>query len=416
MKTEDLNPWWKTSHVEQEILKLEKRELFNEIQQYLKEKQIIAITGLRRTGKTVLLHHLIEELLKQNPPEKILYYNFDLFDDAIETILNQYSELLNIDLKKDKIFIFLDEVQKHKNWENEIKIIYDHWPNIKFFISGSSSLFIEKKTKESLAGRVFSFTLQPLTFQEYLKLKKTGIDKKKINLYQNEFKRALKHYLKTGGFPELLETTEDIKINKYIKEAVLDKVIYMDIPSIFEIEETELLTKILSIISASPGMLLEYDKLANDLKRNRKTISNYIFYLEKAFLIKKVYNYSKNQLTSEKKLKKFYPFSTTLAYLFNAEEGKIIETAVLMNHEFKFFSRDGNREVDFIAIENKKAIPFEIKYQEQIKNEETRGLRRFMEKEHIQEGFMITKDYSAEKKEDNYTIRFIPLWKWLLEL
>ena len=104
-----------------------------------------------------------------------------------------------------------------------------------------------------------------------------------------------------------MEEQDEVKISKYVKEFVLDKIIYIDIPEVFSIDEPSLLETMFSIISAKPGMIVDYESLSNDLKRNRKTISNYILYLEKAFLIKKLYNYSKNILTSEKKLKKFYP-------------------------------------------------------------------------------------------------------------
>ncbi len=415
MLIEDINPWWKTSSVEAEILNLDRRELFEEIVNYVKDKQIIAITGLRRTGKTVLMHHLIDYLLKQHPRESILYYSFDLFDSKIEAILEYYEKKVGIPVKKEKVFVFLDEIQKHNNWENELKVLYDNFSNIKFFISGSSSLFIEKKTKESLAGRTFSFNLMPLTFKEYLKLKKIRFDKKRVSLYKREIEDAFEHYLKTGGFPELINELDEIKISRYIKELIVDKIIYIDIPQTFKIEEPALLLTILSIISSNPGMIVDYESLASDLKRNRKTISNYMAYLEKAFLIKKVYNYSRNILTSEKKLKKFYSTSTAFSYLFNAEKGRIIENSILMNHDFKFFSRTGEKEVDFIAKENSKVIPIEVKYSSKIREKEIKGLLKFMEKYDITKGFVITKDYESEEKIKGNKIRFIPLWKWLLE-
>ena len=117
MKIEDINPWWITSKIQEEFVKLEKRDLFNEILSYIKNKQIITLTGLRRTGKTVLLHHIISHLLKQFPKENILYYNFDLFNDSIENILEYYQDKVKLEFKKEKIFVFLDEVQKHDIWE-----------------------------------------------------------------------------------------------------------------------------------------------------------------------------------------------------------------------------------------------------------------------------------------------------------
>jgi len=415
MKIEDINPWWTTSTIQKEFLKLERRDLFNELINFIKDKQIITLTGLRRTGKTVLLHHIIDYLLKQFPKENILYYNFDLFDETIENILEYYQDKVKLDFKKEKIFVFLDEVQKHDNWENELKVLYDNFPNIKFFISGSSSLFIEKKTKESLAGRSFSFILKPLTFKEYLKLKKFSFDEKRMSLYKSEIEKHLNYYLKMGGFPELIEENDENKISKYVKELVIDKIIYIDIPKAFKIEEPELLSRILSIISSNPGIIFDYESIASDLKRNRKTISNYALYLEKAFLIKKVYNYSRNVLTSEKKMKRFYPSSTSFSFLFNAEQGRIIENLVLMNYDFRFFSREGDKEVDFIETDKNRITPIEVKYADNIKEKEIKGLLNFMEKNSLKKGIVITKSSEDKKMIKGSNIQFIPLWKWLLE-
>ncbi|MFH1256385.1 MAG: AAA family ATPase, partial [Candidatus Diapherotrites archaeon] len=247
MKISEINPWWKTSAIDNEFLQLPKRGLFDELIPYIGERQIIAINGLRRMGKTVLMHHLIDFLLKKQKPESILYYNFDLLDDKLENILSAYQDMVGIDFKKEKIFVFLDEIQKHENWENELKVLYDNFKNMKFIITGSSSLFIEKKSKESLGGRVFSFALNPLTFKEYIRLAKTGIGEKPA-LYEKEIKTALRHYMRIGGFPELMNTTDETKINRYIKELVIDRIIYIDIPKAFEIDEPELLARILSII------------------------------------------------------------------------------------------------------------------------------------------------------------------------
>ncbi len=410
----DVNPWWKTNKIEEEWKQLPKREIFEEIKSYLNERQIIVITGLRRVGKTVLMHHLIDTLLQTKKKEHILYYDFDLGDESLEEIFQKYKEITGTDYKKEKIVVVLDEIQKHKNWENEIKVWYD-FTQIKFIISGSASLFIEKKTKESLAGRTASFHVAPLSFREYLLLTKQTVAKDKTELYKEEIRKALSHYMKIGGFPELLYTEEETKIKKYIKELIIDRIVYIDIPKVFDIQEPELLTKILSIISASPGMLTDYGGLANDLQRNRKTITNYIMYLEKSFLIKKMYNYSKNLLTSEKKLKKIYPTSSGLCFLHNAELGLCVETILLMNKDFTFFWRKGEKEVDFIETKNNTIIPIEMKFVQRIpKEKEIKGMILFLEKWKKEKGIVITDDKEGSEKMNGKTIEYIPLWKYLL--
>lgn len=413
MELQDINPWWKSGEIQEEFKKMEKRDAFEEILKYIKDRQIISIVGLRRVGKTVLLHHIIDHMLSKLgvKKENILYYDFDLEENiGIEELLKKYGALVGVDIKKEKLFVFLDELQKHKEWEKEIKVLYDNYRNIKFFISGSSSLLIESKTKESLAGRVYSFEIKLPTFREYLRLKGVHYDKKKINLYKNELEEELEAYCKTGGFLELAHERDETKIKRYIKETLVDRIAYIDIPGVFDVDEPELLVKLISIISAKPGMIFDYDAVASDLKRNRKTISNYIFYLEKAFLIKKVYNFSKNLITSEKKLKKIYPSTVALSFLYGAELGARIETVVLQNHESKFFYRKQDKEVDFV---NK--FPIEVKYQEKLTKQDFKSIKYFMNFFKFRQGLIISKNTESEESEGDIKIRIVPLWRWLLQ-
>ncbi len=421
MEIIEFNPWWKTGGIEQRFADMIRRDSFSEITKYVKSKQIVVITGLRRTGKTVLMHHLIDYLLKnQVKAGNIVYFNFDYLIDDIEGVFEKYKASTNMDYKKEKIYVFLDEVQKLEDWQNKIKIFYDLYPNIKFFVSGSASLFIKKRTKESLAGRSYNFQISPLNFVEYLKLKsKEKIIENPI-LYKNEIRDELKGYIKTGGFPEIISEKDDLVIKKYVKELVIDKIIYIDIPDVFKIDEPPLLQSLITIISSSPGMIVDYESIANDLKRNRKTISNYLFYLEEAFLIKKVYNFSKNKLTSEKKSKKFYPASTSLAFLYDSDYGKIIESLVLQNFNYKFFYRKAEKEVDFVELNDEKDIlPIEIKARKSIDKEMKKSLLDFMKKFKVKRGVIVTEDYESEEDSEWFgikgKIKYIPLWKWLLE-
>jgi len=421
MEITDFNPWWKTGEIARDYESMRRRTNFSEIIKYLKVRQVIVITGLRRTGKTVLMHHLIGYLLKNEVKAKnIAYFNFDFFVDDIEGIFKKYKETTDIDYKGEKVYIFFDEIQKLNDWQNKIKIYYDLYPNIKFFVSGSSSLFIRKRTKESLAGRSFDFQISPLRFTEYLKLKNKVKLIQDIVLYKNEIKGELKDYIKTGGFPELINEKDDLTIKKYIKELVIDKIVYIDIPEVFKIDEPALLQSLISIISSSPGMIVDYGSIGSDLKRNRKTISNYLFYLEEAFLIKKVYNFSKNKLTSEKKSKKFYPSTTSLAFLYGADYGKTIESLVLQNSAFKFFFRKGDKEVDFIDADKENGVlPVEIKTGRDIDKHMEKSLLDFIKRFKVKTGIIITEEYEAEKEAEWFgtkgKIKFIPLWKWLLE-
>ncbi len=413
----DFNPWWKNNKLGKEFVKNNKRFLFNELINFVDSRQILVLTGLRRVGKSTLLFQLIDFLINKGiKSNHILYFNFDLNTKSIERIFNDFFNLTSVDFKREKVFVFLDEIQKLDNWQNEIKLFYDSFPNLKFFVSGSSSLFIEKNTKESLAGRGYSFQLMPLSFKEFLVLKNKEKFLKNINLFEKEIKSELNHYIITGGFPELLFEKNSFIIKKYIKELIIDKIIFIDIPKVFEIDEPELLQSLLLIISKEPGLLLDYSHLANDLHRNRKTISNYLFYLEKSFLIKKIYNYSKNLLTNERKKKKFYPVSTALSFLTDSIKGKELESLILQNVEIKFFFNDKDKEVDFVLIKNNELIGIEVKSN---KKPNKKNLIHFIKKAKPKK--IIILNENQEKTETiqwfktKTKIYYKPIWKWLLE-
>jgi len=421
MEIADLNPWWKNGKVEEEYEKAKERPPLKEILKFIEDRQILTIVGLRRVGKTTLIHQIINTLLndklKNIKKENIFYYNFDMGPVEIDELLSKFETTLNIEIKEEKrVFVFLDEIQKLPDWNNKLKLIYDLYRNIKFIITGSASLFIEKKTKESLAGRAFSFKLNPLTFKEFLQFKNFKIEKN-LELFKKELNELLTNYLKSGGFPELVNKKSLEKIKTYIKESVIDRSVYIDIPQVFKIEEPDLLVKLINIISSNPGSILDFNNLADDLQRDRKTISSYLFYLEKAFLIKKLYNFSSNILTSEKKGKKFYPASTAFGYFFNAEFSKLIENIAAIILDTKFFYRKQNYEVDFIEIKEKKIRAVEVKYKENIKKEDFSGLRYFynaFKKKFKINSILISKDLEKKIKSKDLNINLIPIWKWLL--
>ena len=152
------NRWWKTSFT----VEYKERDVYKKISKYLKLPQIITFTGLRRVGKTTLMLKIIQDyIMKGFNPKNILYFSFDEFRKTdIREILNEYEKIVDKNLEKGKYLVLLDEIQKLENWEEKIKRIYDvYGKNIKIIITGSESLFIKKKSKETLAGRIFEFKI-----------------------------------------------------------------------------------------------------------------------------------------------------------------------------------------------------------------------------------------------------------------
>ena len=284
-----LNPWWKTSNVSFELAKPYKRKLFEKITELKKYKQIIILSGLRRVGKSTLLYQTIENLLKNNDSKNILYFSFDKKVENITAILNSYQELTLTDWKNEKVFVFFDEITKLENWADKLKLIYDAFPNLKFFVSSSGSLALEEEAVKNLAGRYFVLNLKPLSFQEYLELKGKQELIKNPNLYEKELKQESEKYF-LRSFPEIINWEDMLLIKDYLRSMIIDKIIKYDLEEKFKNINRELLKNLLEIFYNEPGMYIDYDSLSKKLRISKKTLIKHIYYLEFSYLIRKVRN------------------------------------------------------------------------------------------------------------------------------
>lgn len=406
----DFNPWWKGEFK----VEFKEREVYLQIQKYLILPQIIAFTGLRRIGKTTLILKIAEDCIKKGADARnIVYFSFDEFKGVeIRKIMAEYEILMERDFGKGKYMLLLDEIQKLDNWENQIKGIYDAFgKKIKIIISGSESLFIKRKSKETLAGRIFDFKVEPLSFKEFLLFK--GAEFKPIGLYEKELGRLLDEYTLTLGFPELVNISNKEIIKKYIKESIVEKVIFRDIHDLFKIKDVSLIESLLNIFLEEPGQIVDISELSKELGISRQTVSSYLTYLEDSFLIKKLYNYSKNRRKVERKLKKYYPTIISADLLFRDDElskSKVFEWMLIMQIRAEFFWRDPYKnEVDAVLVENN-PLPVEIKYGKI----DTDGIRTFMKKFKVNEGIIITKNKEEQHKYNNSVISFVPAFKFLL--
>lgn len=404
----ETNKWWKNTF----RFEYKNREIYTRIRKFLTTKQILALTGLRRVGKTTLMLKIIQDKLDSGfDKENIVYFSFDDFMNIkIKEVVNAYARLMNKNLDKGNYLFLFDETQKIEGWEEQIKRIYDNYSNFKIIISGSESLFIRKKARESLAGRFFEFKVNLLSFTEFLNFKDIKI--KNISLYKEELIKAFNEYILCNGFPEIINSDNEI-IQKYTKENIIERTIYKDIPQIFPIRDVAILENIFNIILFDPGEIINLNSLAKDLNTSRQTVSIYLDYLEKSFLIRKVYNFSKNIRKTERKLKKYYPAIISYKLIQKEEFGKILETAMVLQLGAEFFWRDVYKhEVDIILVKNK-IIPVEIKSGNKF---DVRSLLIFMEKFRIKKGFIISLDKERKIRQKGKLIEIIPVYKFLMTM
>ncbi len=404
------NIWWK----EEFKLEYHDREIQKRISKYIPLPQIIALTGLRRVGKTTLMHKTVLDFIKNGFDAKnIIYFSFDEFRETeIREVMKEYETLAEKNFGQGRYLLLLDEIQKLSNWEDQIKRVYDtHGKSIKIIISGSESMFIKKKSKETLSGRIFEFKVETLSFKEFLSFK--GVKLAPIGLYEKELAQLFEEYILCQGFPELVGIKDKQVIRKYVKESIVEKIIYKDLPQLFKIKDISVLESLLRIIMEEPGQLIEISELAKELKLSRQTLSNYLIYLEEAFLIRKLYNYSKNRRKTERKLKKYYP-AILLDLVFKDDDiarSKVFEWLIVAQLNAGFFWRDAYKNEVDVIIADKIPIPIEIKYGKI----DTKGLIAFMKKFKVKEGYTISHEREERLKIGGYTINIIPAFKYLLK-
>lgn len=413
------NNWWIDGRVKEGLLRESKRDLFFSLEKYVKNKQALMIIGLRQVGKTTILYQLIQKLLDEKTNSKnILYFSFDETKADLNDVLETYrKEVLKKDFDLEKVYLFLDEIQKCEDWQNKIKIYYDLYPKIKIFLSGSAAVILQKKSKESLAGRIFEFHLKPLSFAEFLKIKQIPFKDNELELFKERLITQFNNYL-MRAFPEIVLEEDEEKIKKYLKNTLIEKIIFKDLPEEFGIKDTELLQKIMELFSSNPGMTLNIEKLSKDFAKNKLTISNYISYLKHSLIIKTVSNYRENFLSSSRKLKKIYLSepSISIAYSTDFQKsefiGKIIENVIAKEIDAEHYYRKLSQEIDFIIKIGKKVLPVEVKYRENEIN--SKKFAYIARKLKLTEGIIISKETEKTETINKIKIKIIPAWKFLL--
>ncbi len=413
---ERFNTWWKIGKVRPLLTKEYKRIVYNQIMKYIDKRLIILLYGLRRMGKTTIMYQIISELLEHTEGKNILYFSFDEYAYSIDEVLNEYQNSVlhkTFDNTEKNVYIFLDEIQKLQRWEDKIKLYYDLYPNLKFILSGSASVSLRKKSDESLAGRIITIAVEPLNFIEFLEMNGLNVIKIKENpdLYKRDIMPLLDRYIKYGTFPELSRNEDDDYARLYIRETVIDRIIYKDIEREFKVNDVDLLKALIKMISNRPGMTLNFKAISENIGRDQRTISNYFEYLEFGLLMKIIYNYRENEFISLRKLKKCYPVTPNIVFAlsdkFNELMPYIMENLVLMNIRTNYFYKN-NYEIDFISVKKDKIMPVEVKKTDRSEKQLKLFIKKYGNK--VENPLMVTYD-----NESNDNITVIPLWKFLLE-
>ncbi len=429
------NPWWTEGRVPRYMLKEFKRDMLYKFEKYLELNRILILKGPRRVGKTTVLYQLLNNLLdEKTKPENILYLSFD--DPKLRIDFDKIMDFYQTKILKRTvsesgiIYIFFDEVQYLENWQYYVKKYYDRNYPIKFIISGSSATLIRKGT-ESLMGRTVEETLFPFSFKEFFeyntkeKVKPLPINQLDMlysKKYETRAKIMFEKYLLRGGFPNIFDIEETGIWQKLIKEDIIDKAIYRDIASLYDIKKPELLEKLLYYTAGITGQILNVSNISNSIGLSREYINTYMHYLKSAFIVFTLRKYAKSiEKTIRSNEKVFLLDSGLINALLNKTKiddmfaGRLVEGIVLRHlakHEIYYWKN--HNEVDFIVKIDNEILPVEVKYQNEITGGDLKGLVKFMESYGADRGMVITKDLLDRKSVDGREVILVPAWLFLL--
>ncbi len=342
------------------------RKIYPILENHLAKKQVTVITGLRRVGKSTALKHLFahSELSNKVYLDLERIENQNLFSQNSYADIERSLTLLGYNFKEPGI-IALDEIQMVKNSSSIIKALYDDY-NIKFIVTGSSSFYLKNHFSESLAGRKRIFEMHPLDFEEFLQFKEIetkAFTKEKFKTFLPTFynlhKVAYEEYIQYGGFPEVvLAADADDKI-AYLKD-ILNSHIELDVKLLGDVSSSDILYKLILLLSNRVGSKVDYTKIGSLLGINRLKVKDYILLLEHTYLIKIVKPFTKGIDKEITKQAKFYFADTGLLQICGQlSSGAIFENAIALQlsniGELNYYEKSSGTEIDFI-LNQKTAI------------------------------------------------------------
>lgn len=330
-------------------------------------------------------------------------------------------------------YLFFDEIQYLKDWEQHLKQLVDHRPDLRILVSGSAAAALKRKSNESGAGRFTDFLLPPLTFPEYLNLRSEPSEIHKLDDGRfevgdiAELNKQFVEYINFGGYPELAlskEVRDDPA--RFIKSDIVDKVLLRDLPQLYGIQDIQELNSLFTLLAYNSGEEVALEALTRKSGVGKPTVLRYIEYLEAAFLIKRVFrvDQSGKRFKRERSFKVYLTNPAMRTGLFgplgseDAEFGHLVETAMFSQrfHEDQALNyarwSAADLEVDMIEISAtlKPSRAIEIKWSNLVLSDHRKiqGLIKFCRDNSLNSGLATTRSEFGDKVIEGVRVTFLP--------
>ena len=383
----------------------------DQMRPFFESDLIKVITGIRRCGKSVIMSQIAEEY--RSAGKSVLLINFESleFSAAIEDAAALVAYVKERLSETQKLYVFLDEVQLVKDWNIACRSL--RLENLSLFITGSNSKLLSKEFTKELSGRYVSFGIRPFVYKE-------------IAEYAAKLGKSypISDYLIYGGFPKVIELPDKESITQYLND-LNQTIIINDIMNRYRIRKTELFKRLVNYVLISNSRIFSANSVQHYLASEKlncsiNTVMKYLSYLEEAYVIRRVPQYSTRSKRELAFFAKIYDedvsFNTIRQHkgrydLTHNLENIVFNELIYMGYEVSVFTK-GNQEIDFLAVNDGKEYLVQVAYSIAEESTYDREFALFNTLDQSRKKIIITNDdvdYSTSTVEHISLSRFLSM-------
>ena len=383
----------------------------DQMRPFFESDLIKVITGIRRCGKSVIMSQIADEFRSADKP--VLFINFESieFSSSIPDAPALVAFVKERLFKTEKLYVFLDEVQLVKDWNIACRSL--RLENLSLFITGSNSKLLSKEFTKELSGRYVSFGVRPFVYKE-------------IAEYAAQLGKSypISDYLVYGGFPKVIELPDKESVTQYLND-LNQTIIINDIMNRYRIKKTELFKRLVNYVLISNSRIFSANSVQHYLASEKlncsiNTVMKYLSYLEEAYVIRKVPQYSTRAKRELAFFAKIYDedvsFNTIRQHkgrfdITHNLENVIFNELIYMGYDVSVFTK-GTQEIDFLAVDGGKEYLIQVAYSIAEDSTYNREFALFNTLDQSRKKIIITNDeinYSTSTVEHISLSRFLSM-------
>lgn len=342
-----------------------REQILNRIRPFYDSELIKVLIGLRRSGKSVILRQIMDELKADGVEEsQIIYINFEDFQYSFITDAEQLYQYICEQRKNEKkYYLFFDEIQMVKEFERVINSFRATW-DVSIFITGSNGKLLSGELATLLSGRYVSFRVAPFSFREYCEIRQIS-EPSDENLIE---------YMNWGGMPQRFSMKGETETRTFLQD-LYNSIVLRDIVQRTGAKEVDLINRIMEYLMLNPSQTFSAKGILNYFKSVERTVSaqtlyNYLDHIQTSLIVSKAQRYDirgKQILTT---LDKYFLTDLGLGRIHNSgcklEMGAMLENIVyneLRNRDYEVYvGKIPNGEVDFVAVKGDKREYYQVAY------------------------------------------------------